>query len=66
MNWFRYLSRLRYHPVRQNVPDVPDGKYHCLAISDCEMHFLVGKFIVSIRTGKNADLKDIIIPRKID
>ena len=32
------------------------------AISDCEMHFLVGKFIVSIRTGKDEDLKNIVIP----
>ena len=30
------------------------------AISDCEMHFLVGKFIVSIRTGKGRRFKKLL------
>ena len=52
-------------PLVHKIKEWIDNQYASgrnTAISDCEMHFLVGKFIVSKRKGKNADLKDIIIP----
>lgn len=52
-------------PLVHKIKEWIDAQYaggRNTAISDCEMHFLVGKMIVSKRAGKEGDLKDIIVP----
>ncbi len=55
----------KHDPLVQKIKEWIDAQYaggRNTAITDCEMHFLVGKFIVGIRTGKDEDLNHIIIP----